>query len=519
MRYKLGQYRTTTQLTTQAKSPGNQGASSNREPLAVLGQRVAIVGFLLYSAFAPHSIAAAEISLAIAGGGWLLRTLSTRSTGLRHTRFDFLIWSFFLWTAASCFLSEEPSISVAKIQSTCVVLLFYLTQAIVTRRAAVLLVAVMILSGAVGTVYSLYDLTRGRGVVIDAIAAQSPLRVVDAQVGDAIWRMNGKRVYSIAEIDETIRNAPVGSSLTVSLIARGEHVERPGLLVTDALKKQTSPSGITGGGRTHRFRASGWTRHYETYSEILQILAQLALGLALANLNNHGLNRRAKLGAAAFALLALGVALTAMRTTLVALVIGVLVISFRALGRKAKILGVAGICLLLVVGAIVVYRTRARDALALQDPSASLRVQVARVGFSRLVIHPIFGHGMDAVQLHWNEWGFPGTDMLHLHSTPLQLAFDRGLPALVLWLLLMWLFWRTAADGEKSLRDSSDTNRYGVLLGATGAVAGFFASSLVNYNFGDGEVALVFWWLLGIVVVLTVKTNGDTRVANGLVER
>jgi hypothetical protein len=25
----------------------------------------------------------------------------------------------------------------------------------------------------------------------------------------------------------------------------------------------------------------------------------------------------------------------------------------------------------------------------------------------------------------------------------------------------------------------------------------------VNYNFGDGEVALVFWWLMGTVVVLT----------------
>jgi len=57
------------------------------------------------------------------------------------------------------------------------------------------------------------------------------------------------------------------------------------------------------------------------------------------------------------------------------------------------------------------------------------------------------------------------------------------------------------------LRDSSDTNRYGVLLGATGAVAGFFASSLVNYNFGDGEVALVFWWLMGIVVVLTAEVG------------
>ena len=38
-------------------------------------------------------------------------------------------------------------------------------------------------------------------------------------------------------------------------------------------------------------------------------------------------------------------------------------------------------------------------------------------------------------------------------------------------------------------------------------LAGFFASSLVNYNIGDGEVALVFWWLLGIVVVMSANGN------------
>ena len=477
----------------------------------MLGQRTAIAGFLLYSAFAPHSIAAAEISLAIVGAGWLVRTLASGKTGFRRTSFDFLIWILFFWTAASSILSEEPRISIAKIQSTCVLLLFYLTSAIVERRTAVLLVSIMILSGAVGTLYSVYDLARGRGVLVETMASDSPLHTVKLQPGDAIWRVGGRRVYSIANIDEAIRSAAVGSQLNVSIISQGEHVERPGLVVTETTKRQPSPAGITASGPTHRFRASGWTRHYETYAEILQILAQLALGLALANFSNHGLNLRSKLAAAAFALLALGVALTAMRTTLIALVIGVVIISFRSLGKRARIIGVVSIILLLSVGAFVVLRTRASDALSLRDPSSSLRLQVARVGFSRLLIHPVFGHGMDAMHVHWREWGFPGTDLLHLHSTPLQLAFDRGLPALVIWLLLMWRFWRTTAGAEKSLRDSSDTNRYGVLLGATGAVAGFFASSLVNYNFGDGEVALVFWWLLGIVVVLARANDAETK--------
>jgi hypothetical protein len=478
-----------------------------------LGGKVALGGMLLFSAFAPHSIAAGEISLAIAAGGWLLRTIASRKTGLRHTRFDFPIALFFLWTVASCFLSEEPRLSIPKIQSTCVVFLFYLTQAIVTRRNAVMLVAVMILSGVAGTAFSVYDLARGRGVVVESISADSPLLPLQVAPGDAVWRVDGRRVSAVAEMDQIIRDTAVGRSISVSVISQGEHMERPGLVVSEAIKARPSPSGMVGHKSTHRFRASGWTRHYATYSEILQILVQLAFGLALANFRNHRWSTWSKLAFAATGVIALGVALTAMRTVLVALVIGAGVISLRALGRKARIISLAGLLALLTVGAFVVYQTRARNALALSDDSSSLRATVAKVGLGRIMHHPIFGHGMDAMQTHWNEWGFPGKDMLHLHSTPLQLAFDRGLPALGLWLWIMWIFWRSASHGEKLLRDSSDTNRYGILLGATGAVAGFFASSLVNYNFGDGEVALVFWWLMGIVVVLMTVRQKDGQSA------
>jgi hypothetical protein len=480
----------------------------NRAWWSTAGARIATAGLLLYSVFAPHSIAAGEISLAIAGAGWLVRTLASRTTGFRRTPFDLPVWLFFLWTVLSSFLSIEPHISIAKIQSTCVIFLFYLTQAIATRRTAVLMVSLMILSGAAGTAYSVYDLLRGRGIVVESIARESPLHSVNVQPNDAIWRLGGRRVYSVADVDQVIRNSQANSSLTVSIISRGEHVERPGMIVTESAKRRTSPSGITGTKPSHRFRASGWTRHYETYSEILQILAQLALGLALAHLVNHGLNRWSRLAFLAAALLALGLALTAMRTALIALAIGVVVVSWRALRGRARIAVLAGLSVLLIVGAFVVYQTRARQALFLRDPSSSLRVEVARVGMARIMLHPLFGHGMDAMHVHWNEWGFPGSDMLHLHSTPLQLAFDRGLPALFLWLWIVWLFWRTASRNEERLRETGDTNRYGILLGATGALAGFVASSLVNYNIGDGEVALVFWWLLGIVVVLSA--NGES---------
>ena len=468
-----------------------------------LGQRIAIAGLLIYVAFAPHSVAASAIGVAIAGLGWAIRSIQTRSLGLSRSKFDLVIVLSLVWTVLSSVLSEEPSISIAKLTSLWSVFIFYLTRAVLTRRTALMMVAVLILSGCVGTLYSAFDLIRGRGVVVESIAPRSPFQQVGVLAGDTIWRVGGRRVYSLAEIDDALRGAPANTPLTVSIISQGEHVERPGLVLTATEQRAASPSGVTGNVRSHRFRASGWTRHYETFAELLQIIAQLALGFALAHLRNHGPNKYFRIALVAAALLALGLVFTAMRTVIVAFAIGACVVAWRSLRGAYKVVFVFALFFVIAFGAVVVSQTRARNALALGDPSSMLRFQVARVGLSRIPSHPVFGHGMDAMKLHWNEWGFPGKDMLHLHSTPLQLAFDRGLPLLVLWLWMMALFWTEIAAAEKRAADLSDTHVYGILLGGLGGLTGFLASSLVNYNYGDGEVAMLFWWLMGVCVFCT----------------
>lgn len=517
--------------------------------VARLAERAALVGFILFAVFAPHSIAGAEIALALVGAGWLARALATRRTGFQRTALDVPIWLFFAWTILSSIFSVEPRISLLKLQSTAVFLLFYLTKSILTRRTVVLIAALMIASGVAGVVWSGVDLARGRGVLIEELAPASPFRELNLGAGDVVWRINGARVQAVAEIDEAIRRSKSGDRLIVGIISQGEQVERPSFIITDEMKSAASPSGIKSNGSTHRFRASGWTRHYDTFAEILQILAQLALGLALAhisrraqmNAKKHRSRNQLPIGATphspettrssstahssvtarssvtdssrriiylaltATALLAVGIALTAMRTVLTAFAVGAIIITWRATRGRARLFLAAALALLLALGALIVWSTRASGALVLADYSSTLRSQVARVGLSRIMLHPIFGHGMDAIKNHWTEWGFPGTEIIHLHSTPLQLAFERGLPALLCWLWLIAAAWLLASRTEKLFRDFTDANRHGLLLGATGALAGFFASSLVNYNWGAGEVALVFWWLLGIMVVLSAR--------------
>lgn len=485
-------------------------ASPDQRPLALLGQRTALVGLALYVAFAPHSVAASVIGVAVAGVGWVLKVGATGSLGLRRSKFDLIILLSLVWTILSSLFSEEPGISLAKLTASWSVFLFYLTCAVVTKRSALALVAVLILSGCVGALYSAFDLARGRGVVVQSLDQGSPFHRVGIQTGDTVWRLGRTRVYSREEIDRVLKETPAGAPLVVGIISRGENVERPGLVVTAAQQQQVSPSGLTGNERSHRFRASGWTRHYVTFAEILQMIAQLALGLALAHLRNHGPNKYFRLAAVAAAILIMGIVFTAMRTVVVAFAIGAAVMAWRSLRGGYKLAFTIALFGVLGFGAVVVSQTRARDALLLGDDSSSLRGQVARVGLSRILIHPVFGHGMDAVKLHWNEWGFPGNDLLHLHSTPLQLAFDRGLPMLALWLWMMTAFWLCAAQTEAMTRDRSDTNSHGIALGILGGLTGFLASSLVNYNYGDAEATMMFWWLMGVMMVLSAKNSTNS---------
>ncbi len=369
-----------------------------------LAHYTTLAGLTLYAVFAPHSIAGAWIALALVVLGWLARTLLTRQTGIRRTPLDLPLWTLFAWSILSAALSAEPRVSLLKLISVSTFLVYYCLQATLTRRTVVLLSGLMLTSACAGVVWSVFEVVRGRGVVIESVAAESPLRgVVPLQPGDAIWRVNGGRVNSAAELGAAIRRAPVGKPLKLSVITQGEHGEWTGPVVTDEMKAIEPPAGLHGTERTHRFRASGWTRHYETYAELLQVLAQLALGFALVHLQRRATRTTrtrwlAALYAVAFMLLAVGVALTAMRTVLLAFVAGVCVVSWRAVARlRARVAVACAVALVCALGVYAVGRTRAVGALTLTDVSARQRVEVARHALARVPVHPVFGHGMDAV--------------------------------------------------------------------------------------------------------------------------
>ena len=169
---------------------------------------------------APHSVAASAIGVAIAGIGWLIRTFQTRSLGLRPSKFDLIIALSLLWTVASALHSEEPQFSIPKLHASWSVFLFFLARATLTRKPALVLVALLVLSGTAGALYSAFDLLRGRGVVVEAIAPESQFNEIGIKPGDTVWQINRRRVYSTTDIDRIMAETPPNTPLTAGIISR-----------------------------------------------------------------------------------------------------------------------------------------------------------------------------------------------------------------------------------------------------------------------------------------------------------
>jgi len=122
---------------------------------------------------------------------------------------------------------------------------------------------------------------------------------------------------------------------------------------------------------------------------------------------------------------------------------------------------------------------------------------------------------MDSIKGHWREWGLfdNGRQPIgHMHSNVLQIALERGVPALIVWLIMLGLYarmlWRIVRHAD------TDEFSRGVALGALGGLIGFFTSGLVHYNWGDSEVVTIFYFIMGLCLIVerTCQRDAESRV-------
>jgi O-antigen ligase len=232
-------------------------------------------------------------------------------------------------------------------------------------------------------------------------------------------------------------------------------------------------------------RPRGTLGHYMTYSGLLMMVMCSAAARLL-------FERRDRIWTAVLMpALIVAVVLTFSRNAWVGgcVGIGVLLIlkDFRLLALAPV---AAGLFFALAPGAIV---TRFYSTFDLRDPAVRDRVAMFQAGVEIVKAHPLLGTGPNMVQKVYPSYRRSTAvepTPPHLHNVPLQIAAERGCPALVAWL---WFLVMATMGLLQKLR--SDRPRY-LAAAAIGAIAAMVAAGFFEYNFGDSEFLMLFLILL-----------------------
>jgi O-antigen ligase len=227
-------------------------------------------------------------------------------------------------------------------------------------------------------------------------------------------------------------------------------------------------------------RPQGALGHYMTYSGLLMLVACAAVSRVMFA-KHHRMWAALVLPALA---LALGFTLT--RSAWVGACVG---ISLLFLLRDFRLLALVPIGAALFLSlAPAGLTTRLYSTFSLTDPSNVDRVAMWHSGMRIIKDDPLTGVGPDMViQVYPHYRDKTAVNQLnpHLHNVPLQIAAERGLPALAVW---VWFIVTLVRD---FLRRRSSEFR-SLSNAGLAAIAAMLAAGLFEYNFGDSEFLMLF---------------------------
>jgi hypothetical protein len=169
-------------------------------------------------------------------------------------------------------------------------------------------------------------------------------------------------------------------------------------------------------------------------------------------------------------------------------------------GRKVVWGVVAGMVVLglLVLGAGAGVRERAGGVLSLHENWGRGQIWLANVDMVKE--RPLLGWGYGNYKKFRGPYyqRYPEADTTaHAHNNYLQLWVDSGLVGLVAFLSLFWVILRSGWQTYRALPLTAEPAR-SLVLGCGLSVVGFLLGGLTQYNFGDAEVILPLWAIVGV---------------------
>ena len=486
--------------------------ASASQPIIRITEKVILASLILYAAFAPHSIAMTQAAYLIGMAAWMVQLFASGNLRQQRTPVDIALFGFFACCVVSSFFSYELLTSVKGLKSPAFFLAFYfVSYKIKDLKFARLLFYLIIASCLVNVAYSAGQLVVGHGLKIEQIKRGSAFYDEGLQVGDVILAADDQKVESLEDISRIAdssrgrlkitfeRNEAIGES-SVSRRA----IRQSGEIGIARLGITTSPG--------RNFRISGLYSHYETYAEVLQLIAALAIGMFIAQPNKK--SATVLFLGLSILLIVAALFLTSTRAALAGLATGVLLMTLASSRRRILIIAVLAVFLLTPLAYQIVKHSRGDILFNWQEDSASYRLEVWREALSMIKDHPLtgIGKGSEGGTFLREKYALYDGGKLppgHFHSSIIQIATWWGLIALAFYSAVMTIFFRETWKLCRRLQLENRFEEWGIVLGGLGALAAFNISSLVHFNFGDGEVVMMLWLVSGMIFAVRRLTRAE----------
>jgi O-antigen ligase len=239
---------------------------------------------------------------------------------------------------------------------------------------------------------------------------------------------------------------------------------------------------------TLQLRAHGTVGHYMTYAGLLMLSVGVAVAMVLFA------NRRVRIAAALLLpLLLAGIAASFSRNAWVG---AMLAAGFLLLLKDRRLVWLLPAALVIGLALAPARITRRAESIfSAQNATNRDRIAMLESGVRMIHDHPWLGVGPNMVERVYPRYREPyavQADRPHLHDVPVQIAAERGLPALAIWI---WFVVVAAVELWRHFR--SDPNR---LVAAAGlaALVGMVTAGLFEHNFGNSEFLMLFLTLVTV---------------------
>ena len=228
-------------------------------------------------------------------------------------------------------------------------------------------------------------------------------------------------------------------------------------------------------------RVEGTLTHYMTYSGVLMLVACTAAARIMFRSHDR------TWASLVMPALLVAIALTMSRNAWVGVCVG---IGLLLLLRDFRLIALAPVAAALFLAfAPAPLTERLYSTFNLSDPTNRDRVAMFHTGVNIIRDFPLTGVGPDGVRLVYQHYRDPRAERQlnpHLHNVPLQIAAERGLPALAVWI---WFIVVLIRDLARKTRSSPMRS---LPTAALAGVVAMLTAGMFEYNFGDSEFLMLF---------------------------